>query len=183
MREENLDYLKPRHREWSLANTNTPPTVILVCGIDGCDEYVGEVKTDKADSEIAIALIYNRFGERTVPCTPLQTSDLTWAEEARDASGRSLADVIRERKSEYDNETLRTVGDGKRVAKRYTAPAVAMSLDLDLLGFIVCPKHLTAPVALSRYRTQTLRLPIYADSSRTQDTPAVGVIGCFAEVI
>jgi hypothetical protein len=108
MREENLDYLKPRHREWSLANTNTPPTVILVCGIDGCDEYVGEVKTDKADSEIAIALIYNRFGERTVPCTPLQTSDLT---------------------------------------------------------------------------TQTLRLPIYADSSRTQDTPAVGVIGCFAEVI
>jgi hypothetical protein len=139
MSDQNLDYLTPEQRDWWLAHADTEPTLILRCGIDGCGKSVGEVKTDETDPGIAIALIYAKFGERTVPYTPYTRSGLDWAQEVRDASGKSLADIIKSRIDELDSETLRYVGDDQRVAKRYTAPPTAVPLDL--IGFIRCPVH------------------------------------------
>jgi hypothetical protein len=139
MADERLDYLLPAQRDWWLAHADTEPTLILRCGIDGCGKSVGEVKTDEIDPGIVIALMYAKFGERTVPYTPYTRSGLGWAQEVRDASGKSLADVIKSRIDERDDETLRYVGDDQRVAKRYAAPSTAVPLDL--IGFITCPEH------------------------------------------
>lgn len=139
MNNQNLDYLTPEQRDWWLAHADVEPTLILRCGIDGCRRKVGEVKTDESKSDIAIALMYSMFGERTVPYTPYRRSELGWAEEVRDANGKSLAEVLRERIDERDAETIRYVGDDRRVAKRFTARPTAMPLDW--IGQFTCPDH------------------------------------------
>jgi hypothetical protein len=139
MSDQNLSYLTPQQRDWWLTYGDTEPTLILRCGIDGCGKRVGEVKTDEADPDIAIALIYKRFGERTVPYTPYTRSGLDWAQEVRDAIGKSLADIIESRIDELDAERLRYVDGDQRVAKRYAAPATAVPLDL--MSLITCPIH------------------------------------------
>ena len=85
MADERFDYLLPEQRDWWIAHAKIPPTLILRCGIDGCAERVGEVKTDKTDPDIAIALMYSRFGDRTV--RPIGTTRSSFTDSARHPSG------------------------------------------------------------------------------------------------
>jgi hypothetical protein len=116
------------------------PTLMLVCGIDGCREYVGEVRTD---GDTAIALMYCRFGERTVPYTPRVTEQsLGFAPGTvlRDATtGETLAEMQQRKFDELNAESLYFTDDGRRRAKRYTAKPMAMPLEA--IGHIICPHH------------------------------------------
>ena len=128
------------YAEWWRAHDNIEPTLMLVCGIDRCPEYVGEVKNDGAE---AMALIYSRFGDRTVLFTPRITEASLGFPPGivlRDAkTGETLAQQQQRKFDELDDETLRYVGDGVRVAKHFTAAPTAMPLDA--IGHIVCPEH------------------------------------------
>jgi hypothetical protein len=130
----------PRHADWWRAHENVDPTLMLVCGIDRCPEFVGEVK---ADADSAIALMYSRFGDRTVPFTPRITEESLGFPSGtvlRNAeTGETLAQQQQRKFDELDAETLRYVGDGTRVAKHYTAEPTAMPLEV--IGHIVCPHH------------------------------------------
>lgn len=134
-----LDYLTPQQRDWWVTHADSEPTLILRCGIDGCGKGVGEVRTDETNPDIVIALMYSRFGERPVPTSPYRKSDLSWAQEMQDASGKTLAEAISERVDREDADTLRDVGEGKRIAKRYDAPSTV--LPLNSIGFITCQEH------------------------------------------
>lgn len=130
----------PTYLDWWRAHENMPPTLVLICDIDGCHDRVGEVKSE---GETAIALIYSKFGDRTVPYTPRATEEslgFPSGEVLRDAkTGETLAERERRRFDELDAETLRYLDDATRVAKRYSAQPTAMTVDL--IGHIVCPRH------------------------------------------
>jgi hypothetical protein len=133
------DSMLPSNAEWWRAHQHMPPTLILRCGIDGCRERVGELKTD---GDVAMVLLDNRFGERTVPYTPRVTEgSLGFNPETvlRDArTGETLEEQQDRRLAELDAETIRYVDGGRRVAKRYKQPSVH---SLELFGHIVCPVH------------------------------------------
>jgi hypothetical protein len=132
--------LFPWHADWWRAHDSVDPTVMLVCGIDRCPDYVGEVKRE---GDTTIALMYRRFGDRTVPFTPRiseETLGFPPGTVLRDAkAGETLAQQQQRKLDEQDAETLRYVENETRVAKRYTAPPTAMPLDA--IGHIICPDH------------------------------------------
>ncbi|BBX59783.1 hypothetical protein TM48_03971 [Mycobacterium shottsii] len=128
----------PWHADWWRAHASMPPTLILRCGIGGCGNRVGEVKTDGDD---VVVLIYHRFGDRTVPFTPRVTEESlgfspgTVLREAN--TGETLTERQDRKFEELDAETIRYVDVNTRVAKRYNAKPVAMPIEV--LGHIVCP--------------------------------------------
>jgi hypothetical protein len=127
----------PGDREWWDAHAHTAPSVILLCGIDGCRAVVGEIKIN---GDFPIALMHSRFGERTVPYTPRVTEEgLGFAPGTilRDADGETLSQRQDRRLAELDAETIKYVEDGQRLAKRYNAGSTAMPLDY--IGHIICP--------------------------------------------
>ncbi|HUH68338.1 MAG TPA: hypothetical protein VLZ05_05345 [Mycobacterium sp.] len=117
---------------------------------------VWERSRPKTDPGIALALMYSRFGDRTVTHSPLVDENrLGWAESVHDANGKSLAELLRERQDDLAADTLRFVCDGRRVAKHYAAPPTA--IPLDWIGQVTCPKHGTVafpdqPAAIAEMR-------------------------------
>lgn len=126
--------------EWWRAREHMPPTLILLCGIDGCRKRIGEVKTD---ADAAMVMLDNHYGDRTVPYTPRsteQTYGFPPGTVLRDANtGETLAEMQDRKFRELDAETIRYVEGDKRVAKRYNAQSSVHSLDV--FGHIVCPVH------------------------------------------
>lgn len=138
--DDDLSAYFPWHADWWRAHESADPTLMLVCGIDRCPEYVGEVKSD---GDNVIALMYSRFGDRTVPFTPRISAESlgfppgTVLRNAK--TGETLAQQQQRRFDELDAETLRYVGDSTRVAKHYTAKPTAMPLEV--IGHVLCPHH------------------------------------------
>lgn len=108
--------------------------MLLVCGVDGCANTVGDVRVD---GEMVRALIYHRFGDRIVPFTPKRND----AELGLPPGWivPELAEREDRRIEQIDGETLRYLEGARRVAKRYRARDVL--IPLDVFSYIVCPDH------------------------------------------
>ena len=125
--------------QWWRAHSEIAPALILRCGIDGCRNKVGEVKFDGVT---AIALMYSRFGVRTVPYDlPATEESLGFppGTELKDSSGKTLVEIAQQKRAEFDAETLYYVDNARRVAKHYTANPTLTPLEV--IGHIVCPDH------------------------------------------
>jgi hypothetical protein len=124
---------------WKERGHRMAPTVVLMCGIDGCGKTVGSVLVD---GETVLALIHQKHGDRTVPYTPRRSeSDFGFRPGVvlRFANGETLADQQDRKFRALDRETLRYIDGDQRVAKRYDAGSMLMPLEA--FGFIVCPEH------------------------------------------
>ncbi|MDI3314486.1 MAG: hypothetical protein QJR12_09455 [Mycobacterium sp.] len=135
-------YLSPRLLDWwENAGRRMPPTLLVVCGIDGCGSRLADVHTDAADPELVVVKLWQRLPDRVVPAAPpaaLLDKLGQAAEKITDATGRTLADMLRARQADYDARTLRRLG-ARRVAKRYTAPELLVPLEVAAVA--VCPVH------------------------------------------
>lgn len=140
-----LAHLSPALRAWWTGpGRGVVPTLVLRCA--ACHAGLGEIVCDAHDLDLAVIVARRTYGDDV----PVELGDWSPGEHAAqldaggqavlDGAGRSLADLLRARQADIDAATLRVLGDGRRVMRRYREEPDVAPLDGPGAAAL-CPEH------------------------------------------